>query len=44
MKEPVIEEMDKLTGNSQYDKLEFIKNPIIAEFLSFPSDISFTET
>ena len=43
-KEPVIEEMKQLTGNSKYDKLEFIKNPVIAEFLSLSSDTSFTET
>ena len=44
VKEPVIEEMKQLTGNSKYDKLEFIKNPVIAEFLSLSSDTSFTET
>lgn len=44
IKEPVIEEMKQLTSNSKYDKLEFIKNPVIAEFLSLPADISFTET
>ncbi len=44
VKEPVIEEMKQLTGNSKYDKLEFIKNPVIAEFLSLSTDTSFTET
>ena len=44
VKEPVIEEMKQLTGNSKYDKLEFIKNPVLAEFLSLSSDTSFTET
>lgn len=44
VKEPVIEEMKQLTGNSKYGKLEFIKNPVIAEFLSLPTDTSFTET
>ncbi len=44
VKELVIEEMKQLTGNSKYDKLEFIKNPVIAEFLSLSSDTSFTET
>lgn len=44
VKEPVIEEMKQLTGNSKYDKFEFIKNPVIAEFLSLSSDTSFTET
>lgn len=32
VKEPIIEEMKQLTGNNKYDKLEFIKNPVIAEF------------
>lgn len=36
--------MKQLTGNNKYDKLEFIKNPVIAEFLFLPADISFTET
>lgn len=44
VKEPVIEEMKQLTDNSKYDKLEFIKNPVIAEFLSLSTDTSFTET
>lgn len=44
VKEPVIEEMKQLTGNSKYNKLEFIKNPVIAEFLSLSPDASFTET
>ena len=35
VKEPVIEEMKQLTGNSKYDKLEFIKNPVIAEFFLY---------
>lgn len=44
MKELVIEEMKQLTDNSKYDKLEFIKNSVIAEFLSLPTDTSFIET
>ena len=44
VKEPVIEEMKQLTSKYQSDKLEFIKNPVIAEFLSLPTDTSFTET
>lgn len=36
--------MNKLTESKNYNKLEFIKNPVIAEFLSLPNDISFTET
>ena len=43
-KQPVIDEMNKLTESKNYDKLEFIKNPVIAEFLSLLNDISFTET
>ena len=44
IKEPVEEEMKKLNAPYQADKLEFIKNPIIAEFLGMEGDISFTET
>lgn len=44
VKEPVVEEMKQLTSKYQYDKLVFIKNPVIAEFLSLPTDTSFTET
>lgn len=44
VKEPVIEEMKQLTSKYQYDKLEFIKNPVIAEFLSLSTDTSYTET
>lgn len=29
-------EMKELTASYQNDKLEFIKNPVIAEFLGFP--------
>ena len=43
-KDLVKSEMDNLTNNEKYDKLEFIKNPIIAEFLSLPQDTSYTET
>jgi predicted nuclease of restriction endonuclease-like (RecB) superfamily len=41
---PVKEEMKSITNPSQTDKLEFIKNPVVAEFLGFPADESFTET
>lgn len=41
---PVRQEMENLTTSSQTDKLEFIKNPIVAEFLGFSADESFTET
>lgn len=45
VKEPVIEEMKKINEN-QYlmQKLEFVKNPVIAEFLGYSLDDSFTET
>lgn len=45
VKEPVIKEMKEKT--KQYDllnKLEFIKNPVIAEFLGYSLDSNFTET
>lgn len=44
MKNPVKAEMEKLTSPYQEDKLEFIKNPVIAEFLGMEQDKSFTET
>ncbi len=43
-KEPVVEEMRKVTEVYQQDKLEFIKNPVIAEFLGMAPDASFTES
>lgn len=43
-KEPVEQEMKELTTPYQADKLEFIKNPVIAEFLGMSGDASFTET
>lgn len=45
VKEPVIEEMKE--KNKEYyliDKLEFVKNPVIAEFLGYSLDNAFTET
>ena len=42
-KPAVEQEMKQLTNNST-DKLEFIKNPVIAEFLGFSSNTSFTES
>lgn len=44
VKQPVIDEMMELTAPTQKDKLEFIKNPVIAEFLGMSPDSSFTET
>lgn len=45
VKEPVINEMKKINEN-QYlmNKLEFVKNPVIAEFLGYSLDTEFTET
>lgn len=37
-------EMKQLTSNYQNDKLEFIKNPVIAEFLGLSSSVEFTES
>ena len=34
-KEPVVDEMHELTAGYQADKLEFVKNPVVAEFLGF---------
>lgn len=41
---PVEQEMKAITAPYQADKLAFIKNPVIAEFLGFSADESFTET
>lgn len=41
---PVEKEMKAVTKPYQADKLEFIKNPVVAEFLGFSADESFTET
>ena len=44
-KEPVIEEMKKVNENKYLmNKLEFVKNPVIAEFLGYSLDSEFTET
>lgn len=42
-KERVESEMRKLTKDLQNDKLEFIKNPVVAEFLGLSSNVDFTE-
>lgn len=45
VKEPVIEEMkEKNKEHYLINKLEFIKNPVIAEFLGYSLDSAFTET
>ena len=42
--EPVKREMEKLTASYQADKLEFIKNPMITEFLGLSGSTDFTES
>ena len=42
--EPVKQEMEKLTAGYQADKLEFIKNPMITEFLGLSGSMDFTES
>ena len=45
IKEPVIQEMkEKNKEHYLIDKLEFVKNPVIAEFLGFSIEDSYTET
>lgn len=43
-KELVHDEMLQLTTPLQQDKLEFIKNPVVAEFLGFSNNPDFTES
>jgi len=43
-KAPVVAEMKEITAPMQADKLEFIKNPVVAEFLGLASNPDFTET
>ena len=40
VKEPVYKEMHELTVGYQDETYEFVKNPIVAEFLGFPEDTS----
>lgn len=44
IKEPVVKEMKEKTKDDLLNKLEFIKNPVIAEFLGFSPEQSFTES
>lgn len=45
IKEPVIDEMKEKTQKYELQsKLEFVKNPVIAEFLGYSLDNNFTET
>ena len=43
-KEPVVHEMKDKTSEFQNEKHEFIKNPVVAEFLGLSSNIDFTES
>lgn len=43
-KELVEQEMQDLTAEYQNDKLEFIKNPVVAEFLGLAQNTDFTES
>jgi predicted nuclease of restriction endonuclease-like (RecB) superfamily len=43
-KDVVKTEMQQLTAPFQHDKLEFIKNPVVAEFLGLSSNSDFTES
>jgi predicted nuclease of restriction endonuclease-like (RecB) superfamily len=43
-KEPVIQEMLEKTKDFQQDKLEFIKNPAVLEFLGLPNNAGYTES
>ena len=43
-KDSVCEEMREKTSEFQQNRLEFIKNPVIAEFLGIPQDKSFLES
>lgn len=42
--EPVEAEMKQLTSGYQLDKLEYLKNPVVAEFLGLSSNVDMTET
>lgn len=43
-KDVVKKEMMQRTETGRQDRLEFIKNPVIAEFLGFTSDTDYTES
>ena len=44
VKEPVIDEMKDKTKAYQQDKLEYIKSPVVLEFLGLPEDTSLAES
>ena len=43
-KEPVVAEMEVKTTEYQANRLEFVKNPVIAEFLGVPQDKDYLES
>ncbi len=43
-KRPVVDEMQDKTKAYQQDKLEYIKSPVVLEFLGLPEDTSLTES
>lgn len=43
-KDIVEDEMHKLTDTYQKDKLQYVKNPVVAEFLGLSSNVDMTET
>lgn len=43
-KQPVIQEMRQKNAVNKIDKLEFIKNPVVVEFLGLTSNPSYTES
>ena len=43
-KQPVVDEMQDKTKAYQQDKLEYIKSPVVLEFLGFPEDTSLAES
>jgi predicted nuclease of restriction endonuclease-like (RecB) superfamily len=44
IKEPVMQEMQEKTKDFQQDRLEFIKNPSVLEFLGLPNNAGYTES
>jgi predicted nuclease of restriction endonuclease-like (RecB) superfamily len=43
VKKPVIQEMHSKTGKYQKNRLEFIKNPSVLEFLGLPGNAGYSE-
>ena len=43
-KQPVIDEMHRLTATMQGDRLEFVKNPMVVEFLGLSPNTDFSES